>query len=110
MLKVLEELRIPVDYIAGTSIGSIIGGLYASGMSPAEMDSALSGIDWFDLFDDSPPRKLINFRRKEEDRLPYFDFEMGIGKDGLKTARRLRGRPEADVPAAQPHAAGRRHR
>jgi len=84
VLRVLEELRVPVDCIAGTSIGSIIGGLYAVGMSPAEMDSALARIDWFALLDDSPPRRLANFRRKEEDRLPYFKFELGIGKDGLK--------------------------
>jgi NTE family protein len=84
VLKVLEELRIPVDYITGTSIGSVIGGLYAAGMTPAEMDSALTGIDWVDLFDDAPERTHINFRRKEEDRLPYFGFEMGLGSHGLK--------------------------
>ncbi len=84
VLQVLEELRIPVDYIAGTSIGSIIGGLYAAGMTPDEMDSTLSGIDWNDLFDDAPERNLLSYRRKEEDRLPYFEFEMGISADGLK--------------------------
>lgn len=84
VLKVLEELHVPVDFIAGTSIGSIVGGLYASGMSPAEMDSTMSNIDWFSLFADSQPRRLVNFRRKEEDRLSYFGFEMGIGKNGLK--------------------------
>ncbi|MDX2454606.1 patatin-like phospholipase family protein, partial [Desulfosarcina sp.] len=84
VLKVLEEMRIPVDCIAGTSIGSIVGGLYAAGMTPAEMDSTLCGIDWIDLFDDAPDRKLISFRRKEEDHLPYFDFEIGLGSQGLK--------------------------
>ncbi|MEJ2576968.1 MAG: patatin-like phospholipase family protein [Gammaproteobacteria bacterium] len=84
VIEVLEELRIPVDYIAGTSIGSIIGGLYASGMSAGEMDSTIAGIDWVRLFDDTPERTLMNYRRKEEDRLPYFDFEMGLGAGGLK--------------------------
>lgn len=84
VLQVLEELRVPVDCIAGTSIGSIVGGLYAAGMSPAEMDSVLGSIDWHALFDDSPPRQLINFRRKEEDRLPYFKFELGLGRNGVK--------------------------
>lgn len=84
VLQVLEELRIPVDYIAGTSIGSIIGGLYASGMTPDAMDSTLSGIDWIELFNDKPERTLTSFRRKEEDRLPYFEFEMGLGVHGFK--------------------------
>ena len=38
VLKALEELRIPIDYVAGTSMGAVVGGLYASGMSPAEID------------------------------------------------------------------------
>ena len=83
VLKVLEEMRVPVDCIAGTSIGSIVGGLYASGMSPAAMDSAVLSIDWFSVFDDVPPRRLTNFRRKEEDYRPFFKFEAGIGKDGI---------------------------
>jgi NTE family protein len=83
VLQVLEEMRVPVDCIAGTSIGSIVGGLYASGMSPAAMDSAVSSIDWFSVFDDEPARRLTDFRRKQEDYLPYFDLRMGIGKDGL---------------------------
>jgi len=84
VLQVLEEMRIPVDFITGTSIGSIIGGLYASGMAPDAMDSTLSGIDWIKLFQDAPERTTTSFRRKEEDRLPYFDFEMGLGKHGFK--------------------------
>jgi NTE family protein len=91
VLKVMEELHIPVDFIAGTSIGSIIGGLYASGMSPAEMDSIMAGIDWFALFDDAPQRKLTNFRRKEEDRIPLFGLELGIGANGIKMPAGLVG-------------------
>jgi NTE family protein len=82
---VLEDLRVPIDCIAGTSIGSIVGGLYATGMSPAAMDSTLSSIVWLELFDDRPPRRLVSFRRKAEDYLPYLDFEVGLGEDGLTT-------------------------
>jgi NTE family protein len=84
VLQVLEELRIPVDYVVGTSIGSIIGGLYASGMSPSEMDSTMLGIDWLFLLDDSPLRQFESFRRKQEDIVPYFGLEVGVGADGLK--------------------------
>ena len=83
VLHVLEELRVPVDCIAGTSIGSIIGGLYATGMAPAAMDSVLSGIDWLALLDDRPLRRFVNFRRKAEDYLPLFRFELGLGEKGL---------------------------
>ncbi len=43
VLKVLEELRIPVDYVAGTSVGSIVGGFYASGMSAQEIEREMLG-------------------------------------------------------------------
>jgi NTE family protein len=85
VLKVMEELRIPVDYIAGTSIGSIMGGLYASGYSPHEMDSLITRIDWEAVFKDTPPRTQIEYRRKAEDRLPYFGIEFGWKHGGVRT-------------------------
>jgi NTE family protein len=68
VLRVLESLRIPVDYIAGTSMGAIVGGLYAMGMTPDEIERAIEGIDWDDIFDDDSPRPERRFRRKEDDR------------------------------------------
>jgi len=67
VLKVLEELRIPVDYVAGTSMGSIVGGLYASGMSPQEIEGEILAMDWNDLFEDYPSREQRSFRRKRDD-------------------------------------------
>jgi NTE family protein len=84
VIEVLEELHIPVDCISGTSMGSIIGGLYAAGYSPEEMKSEIAAIDWVDAFNDKPPRKNINFRRKEDDRRSLFALELGIGKGGIK--------------------------
>jgi NTE family protein len=69
VLKFLEEQHIPIDYIAGTSMGSIIGGLYASGMTPDEIEHALKSIDWEHIFSDAPPREDRSFRRKSDDRL-----------------------------------------
>jgi len=69
VLRVLEELRVPVDYIAGTSMGSIIGGLYASGMTPDQIEVALQAMDWDDVFSDRPPRVERPFRRKRDDDL-----------------------------------------
>jgi NTE family protein len=83
VLKVLEENRIPVDLIVGTSMGSIVGGLYASGLSPEIMEAKLNEIDWEDLFSDRPPRENISFRRKEDDRLNLFPLEIGVKTKGF---------------------------
>lgn len=82
ILKVLKELRIPVDYIAGTSMGAIVGGLYASGLSPEEIEEVLNSIDWRDLFSDRPSEKDLPFRQKG-DRRKLFDFEWGFKKGRL---------------------------
>ncbi len=68
VIRVLEELRVPIDAIAGTSMGSIIGALYASGMDIDEIERAVNSIDWADAFDDDPPREKRRFRDKQEDR------------------------------------------
>ena len=83
VLKVLEELRVPVDVVAGTSMGSIVGGLYASGTSPAEMERLLLTTDWEDLLDDRPSRDRLSYRRKQDDVLNYVDLEMGLTKKGI---------------------------
>jgi NTE family protein len=78
VLKVLEEMRIPVDYVAGTSMGSIIGGLYASGMSPQEIEREIRDIDWKDVFVDDPKRGDRSFRRKQDDALYVFKAKPGF--------------------------------
>jgi NTE family protein len=83
VLKVLEELQIPVDYIAGTSMGAVIGGLYASGMSSGEIEHQLNTIDWTTVFDDNPPRPERSQRRKSDDRLYLVDGKIGVSEDGL---------------------------
>ncbi len=69
VLKILERERVPIDYIAGTSMGSIVGGMYASGMSPEEIEAQLVAVDWDDVFDDKVDRENRSFRRKTDDRL-----------------------------------------
>jgi len=70
VLEVLEELHVEVDFVAGTSMGAVVGGLYASGMSPAELRQVIEGIDWINAFTDTPPRRNRSFLRKRDD----FDF------------------------------------
>jgi NTE family protein len=64
VLQVLERERIPVDCIVGTSMGSIVGGLYASGYQADEIGKAMQAIDWGDIFQDDPPRGDHSMRRK----------------------------------------------
>lgn len=66
VLKWLEENRIPVDYISGTSMGGLIGGCYAMGMAPDDIDNFVSQIDWDKVFDPNPPYDSLDFRRKED--------------------------------------------
>ena len=86
VLKVLEENNIPVDYIAGTSMGSIIGGAYAGGMSPAEIEELLGSIDWKNFFNDKPSREKIPFRDKYDTRR-LANFEVGFSDGQLKLPR-----------------------
>jgi hypothetical protein len=79
----MERLRIPVHAIAGTSMGSIIGALYASGMSPDEMEKALEEIDWIDALKDDPPRREFDYRKKEDDFLYGIKAELGFRKGKL---------------------------
>ena len=67
VLKVLEQMHIPIDCIAGNSMGAIVGGLYASGLSPEEIEREMVGMDWDDVLDDKPPRPEQQFRRKRDD-------------------------------------------
>lgn len=78
VLKVLEELRIPIACIAGTSMGSLVGGVYASGMSAAEMERWVAGIAWADLFTDDPPRAEKPYLAKRDDFENLFDMELGL--------------------------------
>jgi NTE family protein len=68
VLKVLEEWRIPIDVIAGTSMGAIVGGAYAAGVPVEEMEQLIGELDWADLFRDAPPREHFSYRRKRDQR------------------------------------------
>jgi NTE family protein len=78
VLKVLEELHVPIDAIAGTSMGAVVGGLYASGLTAHEIEAAMSSLNWQDAFSDTPPRSELNFRRKQEDQNFLVKFPLGI--------------------------------
>ena len=68
VLKALEEQGIHIDAIAGTSMGAVIGGLYASGYKIDELEKLALSIDWQEALSDSPAREDVPFRRKQDDR------------------------------------------
>ncbi len=79
VLRVLEELRVPIHCITGTSMGALVGGAYATGMSVDEMDEVNAGISVAKLFREKPPRLEMTMRRKADDHANYLGPEIGLG-------------------------------
>jgi len=83
VLKVLEELRVPVHCVTGTSMGAIVGGAYAAGTPPAELEAFVRKADWNEVFRDSPPRTEVSTRRKIDEYKTLFAPEYGVTRQGL---------------------------
>jgi NTE family protein len=64
VLEVLENLRVPVDCVAGTSMGALVAGAWVAGVSPAQMREELRRADWADMFQDNPDYAELNHRNK----------------------------------------------
>ena len=88
VLEWFEDHRVPVDYIAGTSMGSIIGGLYATGMSSAEIAAALRKADWDQFFIGDVPYSEKSFRREQDARDYPVTLVYGL-KGGFRLPRGL---------------------
>ncbi len=88
VLQWFEEHQIPIDYLAGTSMGGLIGGLYAMGMDSDEMRQILESLDWDQLLTSSPAYTNLTFRRKEDRRAYPGGLQLGW-QQGLKTQSSL---------------------
>ncbi len=82
VLEVLERERIPVDCVAGTSMGALVAGAWAAGLSPAEMRQQLAQADWGDMFQDNPDFAELNFRNKRLSQRFLPGSETGITEAG----------------------------
>jgi NTE family protein len=80
VLQWMEEHRIPVSYIAGTSMGGLVGGIYATGRSPAEVKEITNGIDWDDVLRGQTPFQDLSFRRKQDAHEVPNSLEFGLRK------------------------------
>ena len=108
VIRVLEQNRIPIDYIAGTSMGAIVGGLYAMGRTPDEIEEIVHSIDWGSIFEDAIDRQDRSFRRKTDDDLFLIKAKPGFSDGELRLPTGLiRGQKidlllsELTMPAAE---------
>ncbi|HZL96563.1 MAG TPA: patatin-like phospholipase family protein, partial [Vicinamibacterales bacterium] len=87
VLKALDELRVPIDCIAGTSVGAVIGGFYAAGLSPVEIEEIALTLDWQSALLNTTPRSDRSFRRKRDDHLFLIEQRPGLkgGRFALPT-------------------------
>jgi NTE family protein len=83
LLQVLEEHRIAIDCIAGTSMGAVIGGLYAAGIPPARLDSIVNALDWRGAFTDRSAARRPRFTGKRDDDVVLVGRGAGIRRHRL---------------------------
>ena len=83
VLKVLEELHIPISCVTGTSMGAVVGGTFAAGRTPKQMEETVLKTDWDRVFNDRPPRQEVSIRRKADDYKTLIAPEFGVSKDGI---------------------------
>lgn len=105
VLRVLEEMQVPVDLIVGTSMGAVVGGAYAAGRSTDELEALVKGANWNAILADRPARERLAIRRREDDeRLPSriefgFNLQRGAMLPGGAAAN---GQLEATLSALIP--------
>jgi len=81
VLRELERIGIPIDYVAGTSMGAVVGGLYAIGYSPDELEQIIAETNWAELFRDELPRTALEYRERQT-AIAYF-AEIAFGREGV---------------------------
>ena len=89
VLKVLEELRIPVDYVVGTSMGSIVAGAYAMGNRPDELAQHIGSVEWDKVLTDNPPRLERSTYAKATERANIVSGEVGFRDAEMRLPRGL---------------------
>ena len=80
VLQWFEEQHVPVDFIAGTSMGGLVGGFYATGLSPEEMKKLIERLDWDEILRDHTPYEDLSFLRKQDQRAYPNSLVLGLRK------------------------------
>lgn len=81
VLQLLESYRVPIDIVVGTSMGAVVGGFYAAGMSPEEITEWIENLDWVAAATDRPRRQSLSMRRKQDDQSYALQAQIGY-RDG----------------------------
>ena len=79
-LKVLEEAGIPIDMVTGTSMGSIIGGMYAVGYDAADIEAIINSMDWGDILRDRLSMRNQTLAERERQNIYLFDYRLFLDK------------------------------
>ncbi|MCK9996880.1 MAG: patatin-like phospholipase family protein [Candidatus Krumholzibacteria bacterium] len=87
VLQRLDELRVPVDRICGTSMGAVVGVLFSLGFTPEEIEATVLAVDWRSLMTDRPDRLQMSYRRKTDYMENIWPIEIGVTGDGLVLQR-----------------------
>lgn len=83
VLRVLKEMRIPIDFVVGTSMGAVVGGAYAAGRSVEDIEDIVRNTSWDTVLADRPARDALDFRRREEDVNLPSRIEFAVTKSGI---------------------------
>jgi NTE family protein len=84
VLRALQDMRIPIDIVVGTSMGSVIGGAYAAGASLKDLERMAATTDWDSVVADRPARDQLHFRRRDEDLQLPSRIEFGVSLKGVQ--------------------------
>ena len=97
VLKVLEKAGIPIDYITGTSIGSIVGGLYAIGYNSHSLDSMVRTQDWTYVITDKEDLRKQSLNDRKKDNTYLFSTGLTIGKRNVNAGGLIKGKNLAEL-------------
>ncbi|MBK1613758.1 patatin [Rubrivivax gelatinosus] len=87
VLEVMDRLHVPVDCVAGTSMGALVAGAWVAGVPPQTMREELGKANWHDMFVDNPAYAELNYRNKQLERRYLSGTEAGFGLDGIVSAQ-----------------------
>jgi NTE family protein len=101
VLRALKDMRVPIDMVAGVSMGAVVGGAYAAGRSVEEMEQFVRTTAWSDIVADRPPRDNLAYRRRVDDLLLPSRIEFGLDGSGVSLPLSAAGNASLEAALTQ---------